>query len=160
MGIIEHPNHKSGTLCFNFSDVYLSFSFATPINGYYSVFQQPVLFGYYLDENQQRFSMEGPKLNSSVFSCTRIYYSPPSSRTNFSYFSVLMFPPIFKVEPFNPESGKLQPQHPSHGHHRRLRHRGQPGRGYRYQRLVLRLPQPGVHHHHRQQQHRYHHLWR
>jgi len=91
---------KSGTSGFNFSGFYFNFSFATPIDGYYSIFQQPVLSGYYLDENQQRFSLEGSKLNFFGFSNDRIFYSAgqqfspycrystPSSSTKFSYFSV------------------------------------------------------------------------
>ena len=110
---------KSGTSGFNFSGFYFNFSFETPIDGYYSIFQQPVLSGYYLDENQQRFSLEGSKLNFGGFSNNRIfysagqqfspycYYSTPSSSTKFSYFSVSMSPPIIKVEPFDPESGTV-----------------------------------------------------
>ena len=110
---------KSGTSGFNFSGFYFNFSFETPIDGYYSIFQQPVLSGYYLDENQQRFSLEGSKLNLGGFSNNRIfysagqqfspycYYSTSSSSTKFSYFSVSMSPPVIKVEPFDPESGTV-----------------------------------------------------
>lgn len=110
---------KSGASNFTFDSVYNYFIFTTSIDGYYSLFREPALSGFYLDGEQNRFSLDSlrssfyPQISGCVFYSAGkkfspyLWYSPPNSSTKFSYFFISVIPPVYKVEPFDPESGTV-----------------------------------------------------